>query len=220
MFLLKIARIYDPLNLILPVITTIRIMVQELWEIKCDWDDEVPPQLERNFQEIVRQLQEVENFKISRCVKTSPNFDIEVHGFGDASSRAIAACFYLRVKNDQPITTTLLIARGRLVPMKTGDPIKDKNRPCIAKLCAALIVSDLAQEVIRMLNISKERVKYWSDSKIALAWIAYSPLNLKTYVANRERKVQNLTEKDQWRFVSGSENPADTASRGSSPFQL
>lgn len=37
-----ISQIYDPLGLVAPAITTFKIILQQLWLSKLDWDDEVP----------------------------------------------------------------------------------------------------------------------------------------------------------------------------------
>lgn len=40
--LLEIARIYDPLGLVAPVIIRAKIFIQELWLLKIGWDDPLP----------------------------------------------------------------------------------------------------------------------------------------------------------------------------------
>lgn len=40
-----IAKLFDPLGLISPVIIKAKIFIQELWTIKLDWDDPLPPEV-------------------------------------------------------------------------------------------------------------------------------------------------------------------------------
>lgn len=54
---------------------------------------------------------------------------------------------------------------------------------------------------------------FWCDATIVLHWLKTSPHLLKTYVANRVAKIQELTESFKWHHVSTEENPADTISR-------
>ncbi|GFY19430.1 uncharacterized protein TNCV_4128171 [Trichonephila clavipes] len=39
----EIARFYDPLGLIGPIVTKAKIFIQELWKIKLDWTEQLPP---------------------------------------------------------------------------------------------------------------------------------------------------------------------------------
>ncbi|GFU42137.1 uncharacterized protein TNCV_4553511 [Trichonephila clavipes] len=54
----------------------------------------------------------------------------------------------------------------------------------------------------------------WTDSNIVLAWIQQSPEQLKTFIGNRIKIIQRLTQNCQWNHVSSNENPADLISRG------
>ncbi|GFX22068.1 uncharacterized protein TNCV_3054241 [Trichonephila clavipes] len=53
-----------------------------------------------------------------------------------------------------------------------------------------------------------------TDSNIVLAWIQRSPEQLKTFIGNRIKIIQRLTQNCQWNHVSFNENPADLISRG------
>ena len=228
----RIARIYDPLNLLLLVITTMRAMVQELWRIECDWDDEVPTAHAKVFNKFINELQKVALYTVPRWAGIEPGADVELHGFADASGKAIAACLYIRVKTlDGPIKVTLLMAKGRLTPMGPREPKElDENRgpekrrsnPTIAKLelCAALMLAELAKPVLTMLSLPANKVRYWSDSTATIAWIATNPLRLKPYMAARTTKIRSISSFEQWNHVKGAENPADIASRGTTPQKL
>ncbi|GFX96010.1 integrase catalytic domain-containing protein [Trichonephila clavipes] len=39
----EIAKLYDPLGLIGPIVTKAKIFIQELWKIKLDWSEQLPP---------------------------------------------------------------------------------------------------------------------------------------------------------------------------------
>ncbi|GFX89181.1 uncharacterized protein TNCV_20771 [Trichonephila clavipes] len=52
-----------------------------------------------------------------------------------------------------------------------------------------------------------------TDSNIVLAWIQRSPEQLKTFIGNRIKIIQRLTQNCQWNHVSSNENPADLISR-------
>ncbi|GFV34267.1 integrase catalytic domain-containing protein [Trichonephila clavipes] len=45
----EIARLYDPLGLIGPIVTKAKIFIQELWKIKLDWSVQLPPDAMEEF---------------------------------------------------------------------------------------------------------------------------------------------------------------------------
>ncbi|GFV60712.1 uncharacterized protein TNCV_4180481 [Trichonephila clavipes] len=53
----------------------------------------------------------------------------------------------------------------------------------------------------------------FSDSTIALSWIKTPPHLLKTFVANRVAKIQELTVNFSWHHIPSKNNPADLVSR-------
>lgn len=87
------------------------------------------------------------------------------------------------------------------------------------ELCAALLGSQLLEQVRKNTNFSK-MVTFWSDSSIVLHWLQSPPTIWKVFVSNRIAEVQKLTNKDIWRYVPSKENPADRISRGALPSQI
>ncbi|UYV80734.1 hypothetical protein LAZ67_19001563, partial [Cordylochernes scorpioides] len=69
-------------------------------------------------------------------------------------------------------------------------------------------------------NDIKEKAYLWSDSQISLSWIKSDPNRWKTFIHNRVVKIQQLSDRNSWRHVSGKDNPADCASRGIMPAAL
>ena len=64
-------------------------------------------------------------------------------------------------------------------------------------------------------SVKFDKVMFWSDSKIALAWIAKSPEKLKTFLSNRVKEIRANSSPDQWFHLPGELNvSADLASRG------
>lgn len=60
----------------------------------------------------------------------------------------------------------------------------------------------------------------WSDSTIVLGWIKTEPYALKTFVANRIAKIQELTGGIPWSYVPSEENPANLLLRGTTVAEL
>ncbi|GFQ86208.1 uncharacterized protein TNCT_97221 [Trichonephila clavata] len=48
-----IARLYDPLGFLGPVLTRAKVLIQRLWQQKLDWDDVLPDQIAKEWKEFV-----------------------------------------------------------------------------------------------------------------------------------------------------------------------
>lgn len=210
----QIARIYDPLGLIGPVISKAKIFLQRLWLLKIAWHDTLPQPVALEWQKFVSLLPSLENVKISRCVLTENPDEVIIHGFADASESAFGAVIYLQcVYNDGSLHSALLCSKSRVAPIKT------MTIPRL-ELSACLLLAQLVQKCLKALKLNISNVLLWSDSTIALAWIESSPHLLKTFVSNRVVLIQQLSQTFQWQHVPSQDNPADLISRGLSPKDL
>ncbi|GFY03807.1 integrase catalytic domain-containing protein [Trichonephila clavipes] len=63
-----IARIYDPLGLLGPVVAKAKIFLQKLWMLKIDWTDLLPDTINREWRQFVESLQVVNDININRCI--------------------------------------------------------------------------------------------------------------------------------------------------------
>jgi len=86
--LLIIARLYDILGLLGPVVIRFKLFVQEQWMSHLDCDEILPEQLIDRWQYIYPELHNLNKIAIPRYVRFSPKHDWEIHGFADASQRA------------------------------------------------------------------------------------------------------------------------------------
>ena len=63
-------------------------------------------------------------------------------------------------------------------------------------------------------------VTCWSDSEVALYWIRGEDREWKQFVQNRVCEIRSLVSPSAWRHCFSKDNPADIASRGTSPAIL
>ena len=70
------------------------------------------------------------------------------------------------------------------------------------------------------MDFSFSRVCFWTDASVVLRCILNSSSRFETFVANRIEQLHTMTSPDQWRFVPGTMNPADIASRGLLPEKV
>lgn len=145
----QIARIYDPIGLIGPVIITAKMMMQELWKLNIDWDETLPQAFYNTWTEYYNSLQALKYIRISRNFNSHNSQQLfTIHGFGDASEKAYGACIYCIYKRKQGITKSYLVcSKAKVAPLKTISLPK-------LELCAALLLSRLVAAVIKALRHS------------------------------------------------------------------
>ncbi|GFT52145.1 integrase catalytic domain-containing protein [Trichonephila clavipes] len=114
-----IARLFDPLGLLGPVITKAKIFMQQLWTLQIDWSERLPEKEASEWKEFVRSLVALNGINIERCI-VIPNAEvIELHSFCDASERAYGAAIYARSINpDGEIKVKLVASKSRVSPVK------------------------------------------------------------------------------------------------------
>ena len=123
---------------------------------------------------------------------------------------------YLRLTDsDGNVHISLIIAKTKVAP------IKRLTIPRL-ELCGAHLLAQLLNHVKEVFHLSLRDIYAWADSTIVLNWLTGNPRRFKTYVGNRVSSILELEHipPDRWNHVSGTENPADCASRGLFPSEL
>lgn len=204
----EISRLFDPLGLVNPVVVWAKGFMQELWELKLDWDASLPQEMHTRWINFRERLNQINNITVPRFVSSDNILHRQLHGFCDASQLAYGAAIYLRTMDDSGnIVCHLLCAKSRVAPVKTVSIPR-------LELCAAKLLTSLVATVCDALNMNANSVTYWSDAKIVLSWIRAKSSSFKIFVANRVAAIQRNSNKNNWRYVPTKENPADLVSRG------
>ncbi|XP_055528062.1 uncharacterized protein LOC129720599 [Wyeomyia smithii] len=204
-----IAKLFDPLGLIAPVVVRAKIVMQELWLLSCGWDDPVPDNLQKRWEKYKQELPKISAYRIARYALL-PNSTVQLHTFADASESAYGACTYARCEDPQGIVRIQLLAsKSRVAPLK---------RLTIARLelCAAVLAAHLHHRIKRAIDIGICSSYFWSDSSVTLEWLRSPPNRWQTFVGNHVSEVQHFTHGYRWNHIAGTENPADLVSRGMS----
>ncbi|XP_055590106.1 uncharacterized protein LOC129742256 [Uranotaenia lowii] len=210
-----IAKIFDPLGLIGPVITIAKAFMQEIWKISCDWSDPLPPSFNQRWRMFLTHLGEVWRVRVPRRILSIDQpTRLFLHGYCDASELAYGAVVYLRAIDNRGNTSSrLLCSKSKVCPI---------NRPTIprSELCAAALLAELIRTVKDNLRMEIHKTVAFSDSMTALAWISGDPSRWKTFVANRVVQINEVLPAINWRHVPTKQNPADLLSRGAAPVTL
>uniref|UniRef100_A0A182WES7 DUF5641 domain-containing protein n=1 Tax=Anopheles minimus TaxID=112268 RepID=A0A182WES7_9DIPT len=209
-----IAKLFDPLGIIAPIIAWAKIMMQRLWIATKDWDDPIPPELAEQWRLFEKQLSCISHIRVPRYVWLREEKTTQMHCFADASEAAYGACLYLRLADhDGQVKVVLLAAKSKIAPLKK------LSLPRL-ELCAAVIGAKLWKTVCDALKEKTIESFFWSDSTIVLSWLRAPSYTWATFVGNRVATIQDLTKGHRWQHVKGSENPADILSRGALPGLL
>ncbi|XP_050547407.1 uncharacterized protein LOC126909072 [Daktulosphaira vitifoliae] len=211
-----IARIFNPLCLISPVVFLAKQLMQRVWKAQLDWDDQLPTEILDLWCSFISELPSLQNLTIPRFIHTRHRIKGILCGFCDASERGCAAMVYLRIENASgPPSISMIGTKTKLAPMKS------ETIPRL-ELCAAVL---LARWMARIHSILSQELNImgmwaWSDSTIVLSWLSMCQEKFKIFVSNRIFKIHSLIPDAHWSYIPSADNPADCASRGMTPLEL
>lgn len=212
-----IARIFDPLGLVSPVIVTAKILLQSLWKLKIDWDMSLPADILARWNAFYNSLPYLDQVKVPRWFQLSPDvLSYELHAFCDASLHAYAATAYLRVQlANNEVYTSLVMSKTRVAPTKVPKSFAtpELTIPRL-ELCGALLLTDLINYLKTIPSFENIPITCWTDATIVLGWLRKPPSQSHTFISNRVQAILKITTAEQWRHVPTVHNPADIASRG------
>ncbi|GFS60238.1 integrase catalytic domain-containing protein [Trichonephila clavipes] len=118
MFLSAIARIFDPLGLLGPIITWAKIFMQRLWLLEA-----------------------VNNISIDRCIVIHRAESIKLHAFSDASEKAYGSSIYLKsISALGEIKVCLVTSKSRVSPLKQISIPRHE-------LCGAVLAAKLMKKI-------------------------------------------------------------------------
>lgn len=211
----RISQMFDPLGFVGPIIAVAKMLMQQIWVSKINWDDQLPTELQSKWHDFTNNISSLLTLSIPRYILvTNTICEIQLHGFSDSSMKCYGACLYLRVLyTNHTVSSNLLCSKSRVAPLKTV------SLPRL-ELCGAVLLAKLLHKIYAILPQKIDKTFLWTDSQIVLCWIKSSPSRWTTFVANRVSEVQELTINHTWKHIKSSENPADFISRGLSASQI
>ena len=186
-----ISKLFDPLGLIAPIVVNAKMIMQDLWLDRTGWDEEADPNLLKRIWRWLEDLTHLKLISIPRWLKFSSAEQHCLHIFSDANEKAYGAAAFLSVDTFEDKQSTLVAAKSRVAPLKSI------TMPRLELLAATLAV-DMAERLSASLNVDSQRIYYWCDSQIVLAWIQNRSKQLKTFVANRISRIHSRSNPDQW----------------------
>ena len=88
--------IFDPLEILTPIILEPKLIIQSLWKQKIDWDRKLTTDLKQGFLLWKENLQSRDAIQIPRWYGLNSSTEAELHIFTDASTYAYGAVVYFR----------------------------------------------------------------------------------------------------------------------------
>ncbi|GFT94275.1 uncharacterized protein TNCV_4775701 [Trichonephila clavipes] len=115
-----IARLFDPLGLLGPVVARTKIFMQSLWSLKIGWIDDLPSERAKEWHRFLEDFNSVRSICIGRSILHPQATRVELHGFADASEKCYGAVIYCRSQSPDGATIVkLVISKSRVAPVKS-----------------------------------------------------------------------------------------------------
>ncbi|GFT37484.1 DUF1758 domain-containing protein [Trichonephila clavipes] len=144
----------------------------------------------------------------------SPNSDLSLHVFYDASKAAYASCVFLRTEVGGAITCQLVQARARVASIK---PITIPRLELLACTIGSRLINTTKIDLgLRMYLFIAGRI----SCKCSPLLDKSAKKNWGTFVNNRVQEIRRLTNPEDWKHIPGILNPADLPSRGCGVVEL
>jgi hypothetical protein len=109
-----LAKVYDPLGLISPMMLEGKIIYREICEEKIRWDGSIPDELSKQWLKWESAFPSCLSF--SRCIPVyrEPIQQVQLHSFEDASKKGVYAAVYAVVQQESGTVQGLVAAKSRL----------------------------------------------------------------------------------------------------------
>jgi hypothetical protein len=149
------------LGLLSPVTIRAKILLQELWQQKFEWDVPLPENIHEKWRYLATDLNSVTTTTFLRHYFENTSRESSntcIHIFCDASMVSYGAKAYICRDNQ----STLKMAKTRVAPLKR------LTLPRL-ELMAAVIGSRLCKHLQQNTDINQ--IHLWSDSQIVLSWL-------------------------------------------------
>lgn len=203
-----LAKIYDPLGVISPLVHEAKLLLHEMCKDKLQWDDFLSGELLKRFKMWCSKCNEIREVVIPRCIcLNKAMFSPEMHHFADTSSTGYGACSYLRFHDENGVVhVAFMVGKCRVIPLK---PVLSIPR---LELVAAVLSVEIATKLRREVPLPCKEF-FYTDSTVVLGYIQNVHTRFKVFVANRVQKIHDGSRPNQWFHVDSTDNPADDGSR-------
>ncbi|GFV61488.1 DUF5641 domain-containing protein [Trichonephila clavipes] len=111
-----IARLFDLIGFLWPILTKGKLMLEKLWVLKLEWDEPLSNPIAKEWNDFVSTLPVIQNIHVPRLVIGRGR--IIIHGFVDASTAAYGTVLYAQSISEEDVSTRLFCSKSRVAPVK------------------------------------------------------------------------------------------------------
>ena len=207
----NIARIFDPVGFLCPVLLKGKLLMRELWSYKeLGWDDSIPAEIASKWICFLRSLLKLSEVRFPRSLWPKD----EVVGlptliiFSDGSASAFGAAAYIRWKlTDGTYWSRLIMAKCKIAP-------KDILSIPRMEINGSVVGNRMKMFLLKETNLEFETVYQFVDSSTVLGYVQKEYGVFDPYEGIRIAEIQstNVFVGEQlkgWGWVPGEHNPAD-----------
>lgn len=213
--LLRVASsIYDLEGKCAPFVLGFKVLLQELWARKLDWEDQLPEDILVRYKELLKDLPVMNAFTFPRHIGFIPGCQVWLAAFSDGSDVGFAGIIFIRLQYPNgEVGTKSILAKSRVAPKKMFESkkCKDDKELTIARkeLLGLVLTCQLVSSLCSSLNLPFEKVTIFTDSLVNLYRINKKADLQKQWVAERLLKCLENLSQEQFNYVSSEMNPAD-----------
>ena len=203
----KLASLYDPLGLLVPVTSRLRLDFSQICELKSGWDEILPPDYLDVWVDNIKEIQDAKSiqFKRSFIPPTAAGTNFEVIISTDASQYTAACVAHARVP---------LVGGGYHVQLMCARTKITRNLTIPKAELRAMTMGASLGHVIRYVFADQvTSIMYVTDSAIGLHQINLDSRPMEVFTRNCVVEIRRLSDTDDWFHVESSLNIADLATR-------
>ena len=153
-----ISSLFDPIDMLTPLTLEPKLLIQELWQQKVEWDEIIPRDILQRWNKWKVSFNEIQSVNILRWYGFHQQLCnvTELYLFCDASSLAYDAIAYFRVIVHNGIIFRFVIAKSRLAPLKGNSLTIPK-----LELQAAVLGVRLKEAIVTETNVEPNSTYFW-----------------------------------------------------------
>ena len=206
----KLASLYDPLGLLAPITSRLRLNFSEICELKTEWDEILPSSYLDTWVDNINEIQAAKEIQFRRSViplkAIGTKFEVIIST--DASQYMAACVAHARVPLvDGGHHVQLLCARTKITKNLTI-PKAELRAMTMGASLGHVIRQNFADQVIS--------ITYVTDSAIALHQVNLDSRPMEVFTRNCVVEIRRLSDPSNWYHVDSALNIADLATRDAS----
>ena len=207
-----VSSVFDPLGVLTPSLLESKLIIQELWKLKIDWDSKILLEIETRWIKWKICLDKISQVSLNRWYgfQHIGKMEVELNSFCDASAQAYrAVAYFVFSVNHIRKNCSFVLSKSLLLPLKNKGLITIQR----LELQAAVLVVRLKNKILDEIDIKIDSIRFLTDSQITLCSIKNLSRKFSVYIMNRLNEIRVNSNVEEWFFVPGELNPADHCTR-------